>query len=141
MENWNYNTVKIGDRIPHLTLEPISRATLALYAGASGDHNPMHIDLDFAKKSGFPDVIAHGMLVMAYLGRAITDIIQQTMIQEFSVQFSSMAQIGDTLTCSGVVIEQINNDELKSITLDLVVSDSIGYKKLLGHAIIKLKNT
>ena len=97
--------------------------------------------MDFAKKSGLPNVIAHGMLIMAYLGRAITDIIQQTMIQEFSVQFSSMAQIGDTLTCSGVVIEQINNDELKSITLDLVVSDSKGDKKLSGHAIIKLKNT
>tara|TARA_Y100000815_G_scaffold79713_1_gene68867 strand:- start:121 stop:546 length:426 start_codon:yes stop_codon:yes gene_type:complete len=141
MENWNYNTAKVGDRIPHLTLEPISRTTLALYAGASGDHNSIHIDLDFAKKSGLPDVIAHGMLVMAYLGRALTNIIQQAAIQEIGVQFSSMTQIGDTLTCSGVVIEQINNDELKSITLDLVVSDSKGDKKLSGHAIIKLKNS
>ena len=81
------------------------------------------------------------MLVMAYLGRALTNTIQQSVIQEFGVQFSSMTQIGDKLTCSGVVIEQINNDELKSITLDLVVSDSKGDKKLSGHAIIKPKNS
>ena len=54
----------------------ITRTTLALYAGASGDHNPMHIDIDFAKKAGFPDVFAQGMLVMAMLGQALTDAVR-----------------------------------------------------------------
>ena len=38
----------IGDSF-NLTKNPISRTTLALFAGASGDHNPIHIDLDFVK--------------------------------------------------------------------------------------------
>ena len=63
-----YNDLNIGDNIPSLVKRPINRTTLALFAGASNDHNPMHIDIDFAKKSGFDDVFAHGMLVMAYLG-------------------------------------------------------------------------
>ena len=45
---------------------------LALFAGASGDHNPIHIDIDFARKAGMPDVFAHGMLSMAWLGRLLT---------------------------------------------------------------------
>ncbi|MDB4032643.1 MaoC/PaaZ C-terminal domain-containing protein [Porticoccaceae bacterium] len=49
----------VGTQIPPLTLPPISRYTLALFAGASGDHNPIHIDSDFAKASGMPDVFAH----------------------------------------------------------------------------------
>ena len=57
---------------------PITRAKLALYAGASGDHNPMHIDSDFAKKAGFPDVFSHGMLVMGLLGQAFTDACPRT---------------------------------------------------------------
>jgi acyl dehydratase len=51
---------KVGDRIIDKTFPKITRAMLALYAGASGDHNPIHIDSDFAKAAGFPDVFAQG---------------------------------------------------------------------------------
>jgi acyl dehydratase len=43
------------------------RETLALYAGASRDHKPIHVDVDFARAAGMPDVVAHGMLSMAWL--------------------------------------------------------------------------
>jgi len=55
-------SIAVGDRLVHKTFPPISRHTLALYCGASGDHNPMHVDSDFAKQAGFPDVFSHGML-------------------------------------------------------------------------------
>ena len=106
---------------------------LALYAGASGDHNPIHIDLDFAKQSGLPDVIAHGMLVMSYLGRALTNKIPQSTIKEFGVRFSSMANIGDTLTCSGIVTEKTSDDEEKLMKIELEVSDSNGDRKITGY--------
>ncbi|MBU2704299.1 acyl dehydratase, partial [Sporomusaceae bacterium BoRhaA] len=57
----------VGDVIVHKEFPPITRHRLALYCGASGDHNPIHVDIDFAKAAGFPDVFAHGMLVMGYL--------------------------------------------------------------------------
>ena len=57
-----YDAVSVGDVLPPLSLPPVTRATLALYAGASGDHNPIHIDVDFARAAGMPDVFAHGML-------------------------------------------------------------------------------
>ena len=59
-----------GESLPPLELEPIRRETLAGFAAASGDPNPIHLDRDAARAAGLDDVIAHGMLVMAWLGRA-----------------------------------------------------------------------
>ena len=74
--------ISVGTEIPALELAPISRYTLALYAGASGDHNPIHIDSDFAKSAGMPDVFAHGMLSMAYLGRMLTNWQPQAKLRQ-----------------------------------------------------------
>ena len=73
--------LSVGDSLEPMTHNPISRTTLALFAGASGDHNPIHIDIDFAKSVGMDDVFAHGMLGMAYLGRFLTSIADQSNIR------------------------------------------------------------
>ena len=135
--NFNLNNASVGDRIPDLVIEPITRSTLALYAGASGDHNPMHIDLDFAKEAGMKDVFAHGMLIMAYLGRAVTNIVPQSNLKNFNVRFSSITNIGDILTCSGEVNKIDKNNSKKTIVLDLIVSDEFGDIKISGAATIE----
>ena len=135
--NFNLNNASVGDKIPDLVIEPITRSTLALYAGASGDHNPIHIDLDFAKESGMKDVFAHGMLIMAYLGRAVTNFVPQSNLKNFSVRFSSITNIGDILTCSGEVKKIEKNNSKKTIVLDLIVSDKFGDIKISGVAIIE----
>ena len=135
--NFNLDNASIGDKIPDLVIEPITRSTLALYAGASGDHNPMHIDLDFAKEAGMKDVFAHGMLIMAYLGRAVTNIVPQSNLKNFNVRFSSITNIGDILTCSGEVNKIDKNNSKKTIVLDLIVSDEFGDIKISGGATIE----
>ena len=135
--NFNLNNASVGDKIPDLVIEPITRSTLALYAGASGDHNPIHIDLDVAKESGMKDVFAHGMLIMAYLGRAVTNFVPQSNLKNFSVRFSSITNIGDILTCSGKVKKIDKNNSKKTIVLDLIVSDEFGDIKISGVAIIE----
>ena len=135
--NFNLNNASVGDKIPDLVIEPITRSTLALYAGASGDHNPIHIDLDFAKEAGMKDVFAHGMLIMAYLGKAVTNIVPQSNLKNFSVRFSSITNIGDILTCSGEVKKIEKNNSKKTIVLDLIVSDEFGDIKISGVAIIE----
>jgi|TARA_B100000953_G_scaffold77107_1_gene62440 acyl dehydratase len=135
--NFNLDNASVGDKIPDLVIEPITRSTLALYAGASGDHNPMHIDLDFAKEAGMKDVFAHGMLIMAYLGRAVTNIVPQSNLKNFNVRFSSITNIGDILTCSGEVNKIDKNNSKKTIVLDLIVSDEFGDIKISGGATIE----
>ncbi len=78
------SATSLGSVIVDKSFPRITRTTLALYAGASGDHNPMHIDIDFAKKAGFPDVFAQGMLVMAMLGQALTDVVRPDRLRSFS---------------------------------------------------------
>ena len=135
--NFNLDNAFVGDKIPDLVIEPITRSTLALYAGASGDHNPIHIDLDFAKEAGMKDVFAHGMLIMAYLGKAVTNIVPQSNLKNFSVRFSSITNIGDILTCSGEVKKIEKNNSKKTILLDLIVSDEFGDIKISGVASIE----
>ena len=64
--NLDFETIKIGDSIPELVKAPITRTQLALFAGASGDHNPIHLDDAEAQAGGLSGVIAHGMLNMAF---------------------------------------------------------------------------
>ncbi len=132
----SYNTLKVGDAIPSLVKKPINRTTLALFAGASNDHNPIHIDIDFAKKSGFDDVFVHGMLVMAYLGQVLTNWTAQTNIREFSTRFKAITNLGDELSCKGIVQEKMERNGEQCVKLALSVTNQAGDEKLAGSAII-----
>ena len=135
--NFDLDKVSVGEKIPNLVIEPVTRSTLALYAGASGDHNPIHIDLDFVRKVGMNDVFAHGMLIMAYLGRAITNIAPQSSLRNFNVRFSSITNVGNVLTCSGQVKKIDNHDNKRLVVLDLMVADGTGDIKVSGTATIE----
>jgi acyl dehydratase len=132
------STTKVGDTIPGLTTEAITRTTLALYAGASGDHNPMHIDSDFARTSGESDVFAHGMLSMAYLSRALLGYAPQSAIRSFGVRFASIVRVGERVTCTGKVIELFQADGEKRAKLELTATTSSGAVALKGEAVVAL---
>ena len=130
--------LNVGDRIVHKEFPPITRHRLALYCGASGDHNPIHVDIDFAKKAGFPDVFSHGMLVMAWLGQALTDAVPASRIRSFSTRFAAITQLGAKLTCEGTVAELFEQGGEKRARLALTTKDETGEIKLAGEAIIAL---
>jgi acyl dehydratase len=130
--------LSIGDRIVHKAFPPITRHRLALYCGASGDHNPIHVDLDFAKQAGFPDVFSQGMLVMAYLGQALTDTVMPSRIRSFSTRFAAITQLGAELICEGTVSELFEDKGEKRAKLALTTKDQNGEIKLAGEAVIAL---
>lgn len=130
--------IEVGDAIPSYTTKPINRTTLALFAGASGDHNPIHIDIDFAKSAGMDDVFAQGMLPMAYLARVLTDWVPQTAIKQFSCRFKSITQVGDAITCSGQVTEKWEEAGETLVKLDLLAANASGDVKLAGEAVVAL---
>lgn len=100
------DAIEVGRQLPPLEIPTITRTTLAVYAGASGDHNPNHIDSDAAKAAGHGDVFAHGMLVMAYLGRLLTNWVPQERIVRFDVRFMNITHVRDRLVCTGEVVEE-----------------------------------
>ena len=130
--------IKAGDRLVHKVFPPITRHTLALYCGASGDHNPIHVDIDFAKAAGFPDVFAHGMLVMAYLGQALTDAVPASRLRNFSTRFVAITQLGAKLTCEGTVTELFSEAGERRARLALTTRDDRGEIKLEGSAVVAL---
>jgi len=128
----------LGDRVIHKQFPPISRHRLALYCGASGDHNPIHVDSDFAKASGFPDVFSHGMLVMGYLGQAVTDAFPPGRLRAFSTRFATITQLGAALTCEGTVSELFEAGGERRARLALTARDQTGEIKLAGEAVVAL---
>jgi acyl dehydratase len=131
--------LSIGERIVHKEFPAITRHRLALYCGASGDHNPIHVDLDFARQAGFPDVFSHGMLVMAYLGQALTDAVAPSRIRSFSTRFVAITQLGAELTCEGTVAEVLEEKGEKRARLALTAKDQNGEIKLAGEAVIAIQ--
>lgn len=133
-----FDSIQIGDSLPSFETPPISRLSLALYCGASGDHNPIHVDSDFAKTSGMPDVFAHGMLSMAWLGRVLTNWAPQTALREYSVRFSAIAHVDERITCAGKVVEKLERNGELCVRVELTTTNQDGQPKLTGEAVIAL---
>ncbi|EIF35712.1 acyl dehydratase [Burkholderia sp. Ch1-1] len=138
MSTSSFNEVKVGDTLPPLTLAPIDRTTLALFAGASGDHNAVHIDLDFARRSGMPDVFAHGMLSMAYLGRLLNAWVDQRQLRQFGVRFVGITHLGHRITCSGRVVEKFEAEGERRVKVEIQTANQYGEPRVLGDAVIAL---
>ena len=132
------SNISVGTEIPALVLPPITRTTLALYAGASGDHNPVHIDSDFAKQAGMPDVFAHGMLSMAYLGRILTNWQPQARLRKFSNRFATITHLQDVITCSGKVVELIEQNGETLARCEIQAAKATGEQTLVGEALVAL---
>lgn len=118
-----------------LQADPISRTTLALFAGASGDHNPIHVDSDMARSAGLDDVIAHGMLSMAYVGRLLTSWVPQERIRSLRVRFAAITPVHGRPTCAGRVTGT-TAEGLTTLTLTVTLED--GTVTLTGDAVVQL---
>ena len=130
----HWHTLQVGDALPALKLPPLTRHTLALYCGASGDHNPIHVDIDFARTSGLPDVIAHGMLSAAWLTRVLTGWVPQSAIRSLDLRFQAMTTVGESITCTGRVSEKLDGQRAARVQLQTTNSD--GQVKLTAEAVI-----
>ncbi len=128
----------VGDRVVFKAFAPISRHQLALYCGASGDTNPMHVDIDFAKAAGFEDVFCHGMLIMAYLGQAVTDAFPPGRLRSFRTRFAAITQLGARITCEGHVAELLEQSGERRARISLAAADEAGHVKLTGEAVVAL---
>ena len=138
VEALSADRVAVGDRLPELVKEPVSRATLALFAGASHDHVPLHIDSDFAEAAGMSDVFAHGMLGMAYLGQRLTRWGPQERLRRWHARFTAITPLYATVTCRGEVIEILEDggERLARVKIGSWIDGDI--QTLDGEALIAL---
>lgn len=128
--------MKLIDLKKHITQENIN-----LYARASGDFNPIHVDEAFARKTPLGGTIAHGMLNLAYVSQMMTAAfgLDWLMTGKLSIRFKNPARPGDILTVSGKVVRIERSGFDGTVTCDVLCSNQKGEAIITGEASVKLK--
>mgnify|MGYP000217831876 CR=1 FL=1 len=116
----------------------VDRAMLKAYADASGDQNPIHQDEAFAKSVGLPNVISHGMLTMALVGKYVTDWAGGSVnVTHYGARFIKPVIVPANTDVDLTVSAVISAVEDGSVTLDLTAT-SAGVKVLgMAKAVVK----
>jgi acyl dehydratase len=118
-----FEDLHVGDTMPALVKDPVSNVQLVKYAGASGDFNPLHTDPEVGKAAGIGGTIAHGMLIMGFVGQAITDWIPKKYLRKFGVRFVGMTRPGDVVTITGKVVEKKEDSAEKKIICEVTAKN------------------
>ena len=135
-----WSDVEVGTQLPALTVR-LQRVNLVMYAGASGDFNPIHWNQRFAQAVGLPDVIAHGMLTMASAGRVVTDWVGDPgAVVEYGVRFTRPVVVPDddkgaTLEITAAVAEK-RDDNLVRVDITAKFDDATVLGK--AQALVRL---
>lgn len=127
--------LKVGDRHEEVLVEDLKRTQLVMYAGASGDYNPLHTDDMYTREAaGYPGVFAHGMLTMGMAGRAITNLVGPENIRKIGVRFTNQVWPGDSLTAVTTVeaIREEGGEQL--VDLSVTTTNQKGETVLTGTA-------
>jgi acyl dehydratase len=113
----DFGAVKVGDELPERS-NRVDRAQLVMYAGASGDFNPIHWNDEFARMVGLPGVISHGMFTMALVTRMLADWVGDVApVRSVSVQFRKEVLPEETVVARGRVVEK--DDASRTVTVEL----------------------
>ncbi len=131
-----YDSVKVGDALPTITVDNVSRPDFVRYAGASGDFVPLHYDQAFVEAAGIPTVFAQGMWTAGCLGRVLTDYAGAGNVRRYRVRFSRQVWPGDTLTCRGKVTAKTEQNGEKLIEGDVEVINQKGEATVKGNFVV-----
>lgn len=119
-----YDDLQTDKQLEIFTKPAITKVQLVKYAGASGDFNPLHTDDEFAQKAGMDGVIAHGMLVMGFLGQYVQKLAGEAEIKKFNMRFGAITVPGDEITCSATVKKLYEQDGKRYVDLELQAEKS-----------------
>ncbi|MBM3673769.1 MAG: hypothetical protein FJW88_02270 [Actinobacteria bacterium] len=119
---------------PERTVGPLTRTDFVRYQGASGDFNPIHHDEEFAQSAGYPSVFSVGMLQAGILASFATDWLGPDNVRGFGVQFREQVWPGDTLVCTGKVVDRKEGEGERTVDLELLVTRQGGGAAIKGWA-------
>ena len=133
------NELKIGDSYQEEICNNLSRTQIVMYAGTSGDYNPLHSDEIFTTEiAGYPSVFAHGMLTMGMTGKMLTNYVDDGQLTYYGVRFTSQVWPGDTLTATATVTDIREEDGQQIADIDLSTTNEEGTEVIKGKASARL---
>jgi acyl dehydratase len=112
----------------------LTRTDLVMYAGASGDYNPMHHDEVQAQAAGQPSVFGHGMFSMGFLGTAITDYVGVGNVRRFRARFAKQTWPDEELRTTIVVTGKRTEGPDHLVDMDVRLLNADGEEKVVGEA-------
>ena len=123
--------LSVGDTHAERLVEDLKRTQIVMYAGASGDYNPVHTDEVFTTEvAGYPSVFAHGMLTMGMTGKMLTNYVGDGRLTEYGVRFTNQVFPGDTLDATATVTALADG----IVELDVSTVNQNGAEVLKGTA-------
>jgi 3-hydroxybutyryl-CoA dehydratase len=134
------NEINIGQDLPG-RVKLITQAEINLYAKASGDFNPIHIDPEFAMQTAAKGTIAHGMLVLAYVSQMMTEAFGENWLIDghFNIRFKSPARPDDLLKIQGKVEKIENREQQTHIVCSVLCSNQNNEANITGEAVVRIK--
>jgi acyl dehydratase len=133
-----FEDVQVGDEIPRLVTAPVTHLQLVKYAGASGDFNPLHTDPKIGEAIGTGGIIAHGMLIMGFVGQMLSDYVGPQALKKFGVRFKGMTHLGDEITCTGTITEKYEENGEGRVAGKVQAADQNGDVKVTGTFVAAL---
>ena len=132
----------VGTALPEIK-KVIVQEEINLYAEASGDFNPIHIDPEFAKTTPLGGTIAHGMLILAYISEMMTVAFEETWLTggKISVRFKAPARPGDTINVSGKVHKLEEGEGFTMIKCQLLCQNQNEETVITGEATVKIEES
>lgn len=132
--------IKVGDTKTAVLVEDLKRTQLVMYAGASGDYNPLHSDDLFTREvAGYPGVFAHGMLTMGMTGKLLTDWVGDGQLTKYGVRFVNQVWPGDTLTGTAEVAAIREEDGQHLIDLTITTTNQNDVAVITGSATARVQ--
>jgi len=127
----------LGPVVKHITQEKIN-----LYAEASGDFNPIHVDESFASNTPFGGTIAHGMLNLAYVSEMMTSAFGRSWLSggKLRAKFKESARPGDTLTITGKIDCIDQESDVSYANCNFEVRNDKDETIVAGEAIVRLSD-
>jgi acyl dehydratase len=132
-------TLSVGDEKTLRIWDDLTRTQIVMYAGASGDYNPLHSDERYTTEAaGYPGVFSHGMLSMGASGRVVTDWFGAASVRYYGVRFTGQVWPGDQLTTTVTVtgIREEDGEHLADLSVETV--NGAGATVVSGTAVVLL---
>lgn len=129
------SNVSVGQTFEQVLVEDLKRTQLVMYAGSSGDYNPLHSDEPFATQvAGYPSVFAHGMLTMGMTGRVLTDTLGDGRLLAYGGRFTSQVFPGDSLKGTATITAIDTVDGVPVATFSISTTNQDGVEVFSGEA-------
>ncbi len=126
--------VDIGYKTTHM--KTVTEADIVLFAGISGDFNPVHVCEEYAKKTFFGGRIAHGTLALALVSTVGAKLPGLVILLSMSSRFLKPVRIGDSITAVGEVTAVRKEKGL--VTLKTTCTNQNGEAVIEGEVLVRL---